>query len=287
MGFESSNLPPTATSTSTTSNIFSVNLLALTTFSWYLFKWRAFQRLFVSFHRLEDNLRVQREQDFKRKMCKQRRMIYFPFLITWVITIAMPFTLITFRVCDIISPEKPKQLSTNKMHKREELFDLIPSINLTLGVFSQTLSILFVTTTWSLMDQMPMVIYYYDIQIINLIKSNVKLLFDGGDMSISEKFLQIWSNYEHLSRLNGKIFIMYGFPNTLFPIGSFVNCCGLLYITFQSKNGDHITLFFLYIHVARLTSIIIVLHQKSAGHQKSETFAELSIQNAQHLLTDK
>ena len=76
------------------------------------------------------------------------------------------------------------------------------------------------------------------------------------------------------------------FQTPCFPLA--VLSTAVVYYTSHSKVKMETILpcFFLYIHVARLTSIIIVLHQKSAGHQKSETFAELSIQNAQHL-TDR
>ena len=274
-------------------NLIFLNFMSITTFNWYLLKWRALQRLFSSFHRLEDNLQVEREQDFKCKIRKQRRLIYLAFFITWVLAFSGMIIIMTIRVNKIISGDKPQQLSTNNSFQTEkiDLFDLIPNMNLTLGVLCQTLNYFFCANTSFMMEQMPMMIYYYEIQIINLIKANVKRIFDNfpaTDDSISEKFLHVWSNYEHLSKLNGKIGILCGFPNFLAHASGFAISCGVLYISLKRSDARSIPMMmFWLITVARLTSNIIVASKVGrASVNLAETFAKLSSQNAKHL-TDR
>ena len=74
---------------------------------------------------------------------------------------------------------------------------------------------------------------------IDSITTNVKRMFATvlvGDGPISEKFLHVWSNYEHLSKLNRKTGILYGFPNFLAHASSFAMSCDVMIVVLKTDD---------------------------------------------------
>lgn len=267
-------------------SIISMHLLAITGHTWYLFKWRAMQRLFVSFRRLECSLRVELQQDFQVKVRKGSRNLYIHLFFSWLSSIIGPLILMTIAINEIYSGN-----SSSASKDKYMLFELIPVLNLPVGVVLQVVSFFYIFTTWSLMEQMPMVVYYYVTRVIRLTAVNVRRTFDlvaVVDEPVSERFLQLWANHEHLSRLNGEIGIIYGLPNFLSHIMDFMFSWGIIYALLKTEDDAKVHLVVLWFIIAARLVFNIVVGAKVGGASADlvETFADLASRNAKYL-TDR